>query len=141
MYHWIVRRRVRSLWKRVGAGDYEAAVALASEQLSFRFIGDTPISATFVGRERFRRWFMELFDLFPGLRLTIIDVASSGWPWRTTVAVRLSIAAQLADGSAYRNEATQWVGLRWGRMVSDVVLEDTAALERACAIQRPGSIH
>jgi ketosteroid isomerase-like protein len=135
MYHWILRRRVRSLWLKVGRGEFEHAVALASEDLRFRFIGDTPLSATFRGRDRFREWFHDLFELFPGLRITLIEVASRGWPWRTTVAVRLKITAPLADGSIYHNEATQWLTLKWGRIIADEVLEDTKELDRACRIQ------
>ncbi|MFF2772871.1 nuclear transport factor 2 family protein [Streptomyces bacillaris] len=135
MYHWVLRKRVRALWRKVGRGEFEYAITLASEDIRFRFIGDTPISAEFTGRDRFRQWFEDLFDLFPGLRLTLTDVVSRGWPWRTTVAVRLSITATLADGSIYRNEATQWLMLKWGRMMTDDVLEDTKELDRACRIQ------
>ena len=58
-----------------------------------------------------------------------------GWPWRTRVAVRLAVSATLADGSAYRNEACEWLTLRWGRMTHDRVLEDTQAPAAACAAQ------
>lgn len=37
----------------------------------------------------------------------------------------------LAEGGEYRNEGMQWVTLRWGRMVDDYVLEDTARLAEA----------
>jgi hypothetical protein len=49
----------------------------------------------------------------------------------TRVAVRLAISAPLPDGTIYRNEGVQWLGLRWGRMVDDWVLEDMVALQRA----------
>lgn len=45
------------------------------------------------------------------------------------------MAATLADGSEYRNEGVQWVTLRWGRMVDDYVLEETARLADALGRQ------
>ncbi|WP_051732756.1 nuclear transport factor 2 family protein [Kitasatospora phosalacinea] len=135
MYHAIVRARVRSLWRRIDAGDHLAAVATAAPDLRFRFAGDTPVSASFTGRDAFEQWFRAFYERFPGIRLTPREVIVRGWPWRTTVVVRLDVAATLADGTPYRNEAVQWLTLRWGRMVADEVLEDTKALDEACRRQ------
>ncbi|GLW74099.1 hypothetical protein Kpho02_63970 [Kitasatospora phosalacinea] len=135
MYHAITRARVRALWRRIGTGDYRAAVATAAPDLRFRFAGDTPVSAEFVGRDAFAEWFRALYERFPGLRLTPREVIVRGWPWRTTVVVRLDVTATLADGTPYRNEAVQWLTLRWGRMTADEVLEDTKALDAACRRQ------
>ncbi|MFD1147531.1 nuclear transport factor 2 family protein [Saccharothrix hoggarensis] len=137
MYHAVVRAKVRRLWERVGAGDHRAAVELAAPDLRFRFVGDPPVGAEFTGRDEFERWFLGLQRTLPGLRITLTDVVVRGWPWRTTVVTRLTMAATLADGSAYRNEGVQWVTLRWGRMVDDYVLEDTARL--ADALHRQAS--
>lgn len=131
MYHAIVRARVRRLWLRVGSGDFGPAVAMAAQDLHFDFKGDTAISGRLSGPAAFEDWFERLFDTFPGLRLDLTDVIVRGWPWRTTVVVRLTVSATLADGTDYRNEAVQWVLLRWGRMTVDEVFEDTLALNRA----------
>ncbi|TCO62805.1 nuclear transport factor 2 family protein [Actinocrispum wychmicini] len=134
MYHAIVRAKVRKLWARIGQGDYHAAIAMAAPDVHFRFVGDAPPAADLTGRAEFEQWFRDLFALFPGLRITLTDLVVRGWPWRTTVVVRLTIVATLADGTPYRNEAVQWITLRWGRMVDDYVLEDTSRL--ADAVQR-----
>ncbi|MFD7641747.1 nuclear transport factor 2 family protein [Kitasatospora sp. NPDC059795] len=139
MYHAITRAKVRSLWRRIGAGDYLAAVETAAPDVRFRFVGDTPVSAELTGRDAFEDWFRALFARFPGLRLTLRDVVVRGWPWRTTVVVRLDVEATLADGTAYRNEAVQWLTLRWGRMTADEVFEDTKALDEACRRQAAAS--
>jgi ketosteroid isomerase-like protein len=136
MYHAIVRARVRALWRAVGSGDRGAAVALAAPDLEFRFVGPPPVGAQLRGPAAFEQWFARLDQLLPGLRMTLREICVSGWPWRTTVVVRLDVATTLADGSAYRNEAVQWVTLRWGRMVRDVVFEDTAALVDGLRRQR-----
>ncbi|MEV0169827.1 nuclear transport factor 2 family protein [Streptomyces sp. NPDC050803] len=138
VYHAIVRRKVRNLWRAVGGSDgaYRQAVELAAPDVHFRFVGDTPMGADVRGREAFAEWFRRFEEVFPGLRLTLRDVAVQGPPWNTTVVTRLHVRGTLADGSGYENEAMQWVRLRWGRMVEDTVLEDTLRLDRAYRIQQ-----
>ncbi|WP_212747300.1 nuclear transport factor 2 family protein [Streptomyces montanus] len=133
MYHAIVRSKVRKMWRTVGSGDgaYRQAVELASPDVHFRFVGDTPMGADLHGRAAFADWFERFQRVFPGLRLTLTDVVVKGWPWNTTVVTRLRVRGRLADGSAYENEAFQWVRIRWGRMVEDTVLEDTLRLNEA----------
>lgn len=130
MYHAIVRAKVRRLWARVAAtGDYRLAVAQAAPDLRFRFVGDSALGADLRGRDEFERWFRDAGEKLPGLLLRPTEIVVKGWPWNTTVIVRLAVSATLADGSAYTNEGVQWVRIRWGRMVDDYVLEDTARLE------------
>jgi ketosteroid isomerase-like protein len=133
MYHAIVRRKVRNLWRTVGSGGggYRQAVALAAPDMRFRFVGDTPMGADLRGREAFADWFERFERTFPGLRLTLQDIVVQGPPWNTSVVTRLTVRGTLADGSGYENEAIQWVRLRWGRMVEDTVLEDTLRLDQA----------
>ena len=142
MYHAIVRRKVRNLWRTVGSGDaggYRQAVALAAPDVHFRFVGDTPMGADLRGRDGFADWFERFERTFPGLRLTLQDIAVQGPPWNTTVVTRLRVRGTLTDGGAYENEAMQWVRLRWGRMVEDTVLEDTLRLDQACRRQEAAS--
>jgi hypothetical protein len=74
--------------------------------MRFAVVGDTVIGGSWQGRDALR-----------------------DWPWRTRVAVRLIVEGTLADGTAYRNNATQWLTLSWGRMTDDWVLEDTKVVE------------
>ena len=53
----------------------------------------------------------------------------NGWPWNTVVATHLTISATLPDGRAYRNEGMQLLRLRWGRVVEDLIFEDTLKLD------------
>ncbi len=69
-----------------------------------------------------------MYSYFPGIQFTVHEVIVQGWPWNTLVATRLSIAAPRADGSVYRNEAMQFVRLRWGKVVEDRLHEDTYKL-------------
>jgi ketosteroid isomerase-like protein len=139
VYKAIVRARIRATWRRAGAGDYRAAIEQAAPDIHFRFVGPPPVGADLRGREAFEAWFANLYELLPGIRMTLRDVRVAGWPWDTFVAVRLSIHATLTDGSEYRNEAIQWITLRWGRMVEDIVFEDTARLMEALRRQHIGA--
>ena len=55
------------------------------------------------------------------IEIQLTDVVVKGWPWNTTAVIRLAIAATLADGTPYANEAIQWLTIRWGRLVVDEV--------------------
>jgi ketosteroid isomerase-like protein len=136
MYRWIVARVSRSLWRRVNDGDYEAAVRMAHPDVRFRFVGDTPLGADLVGVDAFRAWFREATERIPGLTFEVRDVLVAGWPWDTRIAVRLGVTAPLADGTTYRNEAAQFLRLKWFRMVDDWVIEDTVALRELFERQR-----
>ncbi|GAA3543970.1 nuclear transport factor 2 family protein [Amycolatopsis ultiminotia] len=130
-YHYVVRRIVRRIWRRVNAGDLDAPYRMAAANLRFTVVGDTAIGGNWRGREAFRDWFHGFARRFADLRFHVEDVALSGWPWHTRVAVRLVVEGTLADGTGYRNNATQWVTLRWGRMTDDWVVEDTKVVD-AC---------
>jgi ketosteroid isomerase-like protein len=135
VYRRIVAARTRAVWRAVAEGRREVPAELAAPDLRFEFVGDTPLSATLSGSDAFRTWFAAVYDRFPDLNFEVLDVAVSGMPWKTRVAVRLHVRATLADGTPYDNHACQWMTLRWGRMTEDWVLEDTVALQRACVIQ------
>ena len=135
MYRAIVAARTRAIWKRINARDIDAPVGMAAEEMRFTFVGDTPLGASFTGREKFRAWFEAMFERFPGIAFEVRDVAVAGWPWHTRVALRLGISMTLADGTDYENEAVQWITLRWGKMLDDWVIEDTLALADACRRQ------
>ncbi len=131
MYRMIVAAKARATWKRISAGELQAAADVADPDMRFRFVGDTALGADLRGRDAFLAWFRATNERLPGLAFTVTDVLVGGWPWRTRVSVRLAITAPLPDGTRYQNEGVQWMVLRWGRMMDDWVLEDTVALQRA----------
>jgi hypothetical protein len=136
MYHAIVARKTRAVWRKIDAHDLDAPWRLAAPDLRFTFVGDTPLHADLTGRDAFRNWLHGVVEVFPDIRFRVLDLAVRGWPWHTRVAVQLAITATLADGTPYTNFATQWITLRWGRMTDDWVLEDTEKLVEAWSVQR-----
>jgi ketosteroid isomerase-like protein len=131
MYRMIVAAKARATWRRIAAGELEAASDMADDDMRFHFIGDTALGADLRGKEAFLAWFRGAVERLPGLTFQVDEVLVGGWPWNTQVAVRLAISAPLPDGTTYRNQGVQWVRLRWGRMIDDWVLEDTLALQQA----------
>ncbi|MBB4685780.1 nuclear transport factor 2 family protein [Amycolatopsis jiangsuensis] len=128
-YHYVVSRIVRGIWRRVNTGDLDAPSRMSAAGLRFTVVGDTVIGGSWQGRDAIRDWLHSFAARFTDLRFEVEDVALSGWPWRTRVAIRLVVGGTLPDGTAYRNNATQWLTLRWGRMTDDWVLEDTKVVD------------
>lgn len=140
MYRTIVAMRFRALWRRIGADEFDLAVAQAAPGMRFTFVGDIPLGTSVTGTDALRAWFRQLDELFPGIHLELQDVIVKGWPWNTTVAARLHITAELQDETAYQNHAVQWVRMRWFKMTDDWVIEDTVALAAACSVQSAARI-
>ena len=129
MYKLIVRRNVRKAFANLSRGDYEPVVRKFGPGSRFLFAGDHALGGERHGRDEAREWFREMLGRFPGIRIEPVDVLVNGWPWRTTVASHLVITTMLPDGSPYRNEGMQLLRLRWGRVVEDLIFEDTLKLD------------
>jgi len=128
MYKTIVRRNVYASFRALSSGDYEQVLRHFHPQVVFSFAGPAPLGGERSGIGDVRAWFQRLYSYFPGIQFSIHQVIVQGWPWNTLVATRLSIAAPRSDGSDYRNEAMQFLRLRWGKVVEDRLHEDTYKL-------------
>ena len=129
MYKLIVRGIVRRKFERLSAGDYEPIVRQFGPRSRFLFAGDHLLGGERRGQQAVREWFQEMLGLFPGIRIEPREVLVNGWPWNTVVATHLFIDATLAGGRPYANEGMQLLRLRWGRVVEDLVFEDTLKLD------------
>jgi ketosteroid isomerase-like protein len=134
MYGVMVRRRVRRVFERLSAGDYEVVLAGLSADVHHRFAGDHPLGGERHDREAVRLWFERLFRLFPSLRFTVTKVAVSGWPWDLTAAVEWRADVEPMVGPGYVNAGAHVLRLRRGRVVSLHAYEDSQAVARACAV-------
>lgn len=129
MYKFIVRQIVRRTFARLSAGDYEAVVKQFGPRSRFVFSGDHALGGERHGQDAVREWFREMLRLFPGISIEPHTVIVNGWPRNTVVATHLKVSATLADGRAYRNEGMQLLRMRWGRVVEDLIFEDTLKLD------------
>lgn len=129
MYKLIVRQIVRRTFARLSAGDPEVVVKQFGPKSRFVFSGDHALGGERHGQEAAREWFGQMLRLFPGIRIEPRTVLVNGWPWDTVVATHLMISATLPDGRPYGNEGMQLLRLRWGRVVEDLIFEDTLKLD------------
>ena len=129
MYKLIVKLIARRTFRRLSAGDYEAVVKQFGPESRLVFSGDHALGGERRGQEAVREWFQQMLRLFPGIRIEPRDVVVNGWPWNTVVATHLAISATLADGRPYTNEGMQLLRLRWGRVIEDLIFEDTLKLD------------
>jgi ketosteroid isomerase-like protein len=128
MYHAFVKRRIASVFARLGEGDCEYALSGAGAAVEHRFSGDHCLGGTRTSAEAMRRWFERLFRLFPNLRFEIHSIATSGGPWDTDVVVEWTDRATPADGKDYVNSGVHVIRMRWGKVVRIHVYLDTQVL-------------
>ena len=67
MYRTIVAMQFRALWRRIGADEFDLAVAQAAPGIRFTFVGDTPLGTSVTGKDAFRTWFRQLDELLQRL--------------------------------------------------------------------------
>ena len=128
MYKFIVKRIVRRAFARLSAADHEPIVKMFGPESRFVFAGEHALGGERRGPEAVRAWFEELQRSFPGIRIEPREVVVNGWPWGTVIATHLAISAPREGGREYRNEGMQLLRLRWGRVVEDLIFEDTLRL-------------
>jgi ketosteroid isomerase-like protein len=116
VYRSFVARRIRRTFLGdLSRGEWRAVVARTAPGVVHSFPGEGALAGTRSSREALERWFARLFRLFPVLRFEVHEVAVSGWPWRTTVAVRWRDWGEAADGEPYENWGCETFEIRWGR--------------------------
>jgi ketosteroid isomerase-like protein len=133
MYHFIVGRIIRGAFASFSRGDPRPILARFSDEARFTFAGEHALAADLNGREAVRGWFERLFELLPGLQFEVQDVLVRGWPWDTVVMTRF---VDRLPRIGYENFGTQYLRLRWGRVVEDHILVDTQRLAAVLADRR-----
>ena len=125
MYHAIVERKVRRVFARISAGDFQPMLDSLAQRFSYRFEGDSPIGGIRTSRGSMRLWWERMYRLFPGLSFEVRDVVVAGGPWHTRIFTQLDFVKPLPDGTPYRNVVMQRMVMRWGRVTEILTLEDT----------------
>jgi len=130
MISWLAKKLLSLVMARNRAGDIRATLMLDAEDMEFIFPGSNTWSGHFHGKSEHRRWLERLVRV--GVKTDVDEVAVSGFPWKMTVAVRgRSWWDNAAGERIYDNHYVIWGHLRWGRMRSYEVYEDT---EKAAAL-------
>ena len=128
IYRWFVRKQALAGWKLLSEQRLDE-IRLADD-IHFTYIGDHPLAANIHGADALRGWLRnELFGRLPGLCFDVEDMIVEGNPRTTRIATRY---AATRDGQlVYRG--VQFTRIKWGRLVEEFVLPDTAALAAALA--------
>ena len=137
MYKAIVRARVRRGIQRLNEGDAEFVLGLAVPDVELAFPGDNSWAAMYRPIEKSRerhvthhgiaevRAFAQRF-IAAGIQYQIDEILVNGPPWNTRVAMRAVDWVVGPDGAdAYNNRMVSFLKLRWGKIVSWEVYEDT----------------
>jgi ketosteroid isomerase-like protein len=130
-YHAVVRAILRKAFVDISGGRGASVAAQFAEDATFQFYGDHALGGELHGRAAVAGWFERLNRLFPGLRVTPLQIVVNGAPWNTTVATRFRVTASLPGGEPYENQGMQFVRIAWARIVEDRIYEDTSRLKDA----------
>ena len=125
MYHWIVERKLRKVFARLGQGDFWPMLDSLAPRFRYRFEGDSPIGGVRDNRASMQLWWERMYRLFPGLSFVVQDVVVRGGPWHTRIFTQLEFVKPLPDGTRYSNVVMQRMVMRWGRVTEIHTLEDT----------------
>jgi ketosteroid isomerase-like protein len=127
----VADRRYRQTLAAVGRGDLDLVLAKFRPDARLIFVSDGPLGADLTGRDNARRWFERFGRLLPAPAFDIQRIVISGPAWRQRIAAHVMITSTVA-GAPYRNQFAQFLTLRWGTIVEDVIVEDSQTWERAC---------
>ncbi|MDB5860070.1 MAG: ketosteroid isomerase-like protein [Ramlibacter sp.] len=135
MYHAIVERKVRHVFARLSAGDFQPMLDTLAPRFVYRFEGESAIGGLRTSHESMRLWWERMYRLFPGLRLEVKDVVVGGGPWHLRIFTRIDFVKPMPDGTPYVNVVMQRMVMRWGRITEVHTLEDTQRCARLLAWQ------
>jgi ketosteroid isomerase-like protein len=133
MYAAIVERIVRDGFRQLSNGRPTPVLRLFAEDAELRFPGVHALGGHWRGRAEIAGWFERLLRTLPGIRFDIHDVHVRGMPWNTRVLTRFTDTVPMPGGPPVVNHGVQYLRLRWGRIVEDVLYLDTQVVADACA--------
>ncbi len=124
MYRWTVKQLTRFALARLRGGDPRILMALAADDVRFRFLGRHSWAADYRSKDQVRAWLMRY--LRARLELHPHEIVVSGPPWNTVVCTRFTDRATDPSGAViYENEGVLFDRLRWGRIREHIAYEDT----------------
>jgi ketosteroid isomerase-like protein len=134
VYHFFVRRKVRTIFEHLNRGDLEYVTRQFHPRAEHWFAGRHALSGKRTSQHRVLEWYERLAIVFPRIRFVIKKLIVSGPPWNTLVAVEWADEVFARDGQALPNEGTFIVRLRWAWVVEFHVYCDTVQIERNLGI-------
>lgn len=132
MYHTIVKLIARRNFSALNKGDFELVLKTVSKDITHTFSGNHPLGGTRHSVDSMRVWFQRLYTLTPQIHFRLKNIAVSGMPWNTVIAVEWEDQATPANGEPYVNEGVHIIKMRWGKVVYIHGYLDTSLFSELC---------
>ena len=111
-------------------GDFDQVLRQFRPDCELVFVSRTALGARLSGKADLRRWFERFRRLLPDPLFDVQRLVIGGPVWDQRIAAHVIIASRVA-GEPYENQFAQFLTLRWGKVLEDLILEDTATWEAA----------
>ncbi|MCW5873816.1 MAG: nuclear transport factor 2 family protein [Anaerolineales bacterium] len=128
MYHFILKRILRSAFEKLNRGDYASILGQFAPDFQHIFYGDHALSGTRTTSKSNGEWYRRLYEIFPDLHFDLLNMDVSGFPWNTTASVQWKDRFSGPDGTVYNNQGVHVFRLKWGRVTSLQIYTDTHKL-------------
>ena len=119
---------------------YGALLEGLSENASHSFAGEHALGGLRRDKKTIKRWFERLGKVLPNIQLTVKEVYVVGLPHNTTAIALWDAKATLENGDMYTNRGVHIVKIRWGKIFSLDVHEDSQTVAEALKIQGAAGI-
>lgn len=124
MYRYLLKLMIRRALGHHQDGDVDALLKFYGKEARFVFPGKNSWAGEFRGKEAIGDWLRRFHKA--GLKIEAHDIVVGGFPWDTTVCIRITDHATDSGGRiVYENRAVLFGKVRWGKIVFYEVYEDT----------------
>ena len=136
LYSYLVKKLIRQSFENVNNHEYDELLKAVAPNVHHRFAGAHSIGGQRHDKETMRRWLGRVGRVLPNLHIEVNDIWVKGAPWHTKVFVQWDATATLLNGdSSYFNRGFHVITMRWGKVYSLDVFEDSQEVARGLAVQ------
>jgi ketosteroid isomerase-like protein len=136
LYRHFVAKSVHRSFDHVNNRRWDELLKPVAPNVHHRFGGSHAIGGERHDKEAMRRWLERLGRVLPNLHLKVNRIWVTGWPRNTTVFVQWDASATLLNGDdSYFNRGFHVISMRWGKVYSLDVFEDSQEVARGLAAQ------
>ena len=139
-YSYFVKQSARQNFASVQNHNYDEVLKAVVPNVTHHFAGDHALGGTRHDAKALRMWFERLGRVLPNLQFDIRNIWVKGMPWNTTVIVQWVATTKLKNGDPYVNPGIHIINLRWGKVHSLDVSEDSQAVTEGLAKQAQAGI-
>lgn len=140
MYHGIIENKIKNAFRLVNDKNYGKMLPDLHNNVRHSFSGDHALGGIRNDKQTLLSWFQRLGIVLSNLELTIVKIYVKGWPHKTIAIAEWSAKATLANGDSYTNKGVHIITIKWGKIVSLYVYEDSQAVAIALEKQLASGI-